>query len=98
MIPSGIVFGRKIVSVVPIRKDLPANLPIGLPAIRTPDQFREVDARIQQILDGMRSHAILRHLADIAEIKNLREALDASPFIKDGDLIVRKGFLPRSVA
>src|SRR3546814_12460062 len=78
-----------------IREDFSANPSIGLPAIRTPDQFRKVDARIHEILDGMRSHAILRHLADIAEIKNLREALDASPFIKDGDRIVAKGFLPR---
>src|SRR3546814_12551032 len=70
-----------------IREDFSANPSIGLPAIRTPDQFRKVDARIHEILDGMRSHAILRHLADIAEIKNLREALDASPFIKDGDRI-----------
>jgi hypothetical protein len=46
----------------------------------------------------MRSNAIVLHLEDIAEIKILREALDASPFIKNGDRIVSKGFLPRSVA
>lgn len=85
-------------SVVQLRREPPAIPFIGLPAIRTPDQFRQVDQRIHAILDRIRPNTIHLHLEDIAQIKLLREALDASPFIKEGNRIVSKGFLPRSVA
>lgn len=84
--------------VVPIRNASLPDQPIGLPAIRTPDQFRNAEHRIKCILDGMRSRTIHNHLDEIDEIKLLREALDASPFIEVGERIVSKGFLPRSVA
>jgi hypothetical protein len=87
-----------MMAVEPIQVNLSRPRAVLIPAIRTPAQFENAEKRILELLDSMRSNALHIHFAEIAEIKNLREAIDASPFLKNGDRIVAKGFSPRFVS
>lgn len=82
-----------VVPLRPARNDNPINL---VPAIRTPDQYREAQAQVEALMEpnsirqDLAGKPIDAFFSRILEIGNILRAMDESPFtIRNGEVVSR---------